>query len=465
MARSPSSTNGSLSRESVDFLRRRVSAFGLLSATLGGIFLGWRTVQIVASGKLELFAMHDFICHAVAVAVYLAMWLLCRAEGRSERLVRWVEGVGFVLACVAYTWMGESMPLMTRPEMTVYGALSLSVFARAAYVPSTARRTALLGVAIGAPFVFMTWRMYLGFDLSWWPDVFPAFDTPPSVESFAALMAGTTAIWWSLSTILSAATSQVIYGLRREVSSSRKLGRYTLEAKLGEGGMGVVYEARHAMLRRPTAVKLLKPERAGERDIRRFEREVQRTAALSHPNTVTIYDYGRTPDGVFYYAMERLEGATLSDAVAASGPMPPARVVYVLARVADALAEAHGVGLIHRDIKPANIFLCRQGGHVDVPKVLDFGLVKELGSLDRALPSLTDADAITGTPHYMAPEALTDPDSVDHRVDLYALGAVGHFLLTGEHVFEGKTLVEVCGHHLPKSGGRCISTWAKALRF
>jgi serine/threonine protein kinase len=172
---------------------------------------------------------------------------------------------------------------------------------------------------------------------------------------------------------------------------------------------------------------------------------VQQTARLTHPNTITIYDYGRTPDGVFYYAMELLDGASLQTIVELDGPQPPPRVARVLSMVAAGLSEAHELGLVHRDIKPGNTFLCRQGGEFDVAKVLDFGLVKVVE--DGWDPGITRDGVISGTPLYLAPEALTHPDAVDARSDLYALGAVGYYLLTGEHVFTG-TIPEVCGHHL-----------------
>ena len=207
--------------------------------------------------------------------------------------------------------------------------------------------------------------------------------------------------------------------------------------------MGVVYRARHAMLRRPTAVKLLKPERMGEAGLRRFEREVQLTAGLSHPNTVTVFDYGRTPEGVFYYAMEYLEGLGLDQLVAADGPQPPARVVHILRQVLEALAEAHGVGLVHRDVKPGNIILCERGGLSDVAKVVDFGLVKDL----EADAGASHDASLVGTPLYLAPEAIRSPVA-DARADLYSVGAVAYFLLTGRHVFEGRTIIEICGHHL-----------------
>jgi hypothetical protein len=234
--------------------------------------------------------------------------------------------------------------------------------------------------------------------------------------------------------------------LQAAVLEARQLGQYTLTEKLGAGGMGTVYLARHAMLRRPTAVKLLDVDKVSDATVARFEREVQLTSTLTHPNTVAIFDYGRTPEGIFYYAMEYLEGINLEDLVARFGPLSEARVVHILRQAASALAEAHAAGLVHRDVKPANIFLTCRGRLYDFVKVLDFGLVKELDAQDA--PHITSANAVTGTPLYLSPEAVNRPDQVDARSDVYAIGAVAYFLLTGAPVFTGASVMEICMKHV-----------------
>jgi eukaryotic-like serine/threonine-protein kinase len=257
--------------------------------------------------------------------------------------------------------------------------------------------------------------------------------------------------FWSLFTLLVAAASSLFFftmlvtRLRRRAGAAdliaKQLGRYTLDEKIGEGGMGVVYRAHHAMLRRPTAVKLLRPEKINEKSINRFEREVQLTSQLTHANTITIYDFGRTPEGLFYYAMEYLDGIDLQALVARHGPQPDGRVIRILSQMCASLVEAHGIGLIHRDIKPSNIILTRRGGLFDFVKVVDFGLVKavDVGTVS----AVTTADSIVGTPLYMAPEAIRQPELAEARTDLYAVAAVGYFLLTGRTVFEGSTMADI----------------------
>jgi len=232
---------------------------------------------------------------------------------------------------------------------------------------------------------------------------------------------------------------------RRAAIEAQQLGQYTLEEKLGEGGMGMVYRGHHAMLRRPTAIKLIDADKVNDASIARFEREVQITCRLTHPNTIAIYDYGRTPEGVFYYAMEYLDGINLQHLVETYGPQPPGRVIAILLQICGSLYEAHTQGLVHRDIKPANIMLNRRGGEADVVKVLDFGLVKAADDQGQA------GGGITGTPLYMSPEAIQSPLTVDGRSDLYGVGAVGYYLLTGKTVFSGESVISICQKHLEEA--------------
>jgi serine/threonine-protein kinase len=212
--------------------------------------------------------------------------------------------------------------------------------------------------------------------------------------------------------------------LRRGAAEARKLGQYQLKQCLGSGGMGEVYLAEHVLLRRPCALKLIRPELAGNpTSLRRFEREVQVTATLTHPNTVEIYDYGHAEDGTFYCVMEYLPGLDLEQLVSRHGPLPPQRAVHLLRQVCGSLAEAHAAGLIHRDIKPGNIIVCRRGGHHDVAKLLDFGLVRG-PDLGQNGPKLTREGTIAGTPAYMAPEQAASRDDLDARSDVYSLGAL-----------------------------------------
>jgi hypothetical protein len=264
------------------------------------------------------------------------------------------------------------------------------------------------------------------------------------------------AAFWGLFALLAAATialfvyTAVVARLgqraKAAVRVAQRLGRYTLDAKIGEGGMGVVYRAHHAMLRRPTAVKLLRPEKTNERSIARFEREVQLTSQLTHPNTITIYDYGRTAEGIFYYAMEYLDGIDLQVLVDRHGAQPEGRVIHVLSQVCGSLAEAHEIGLIHRDIKPSNIILNRRGGMFDFAKLVDFGLAKAI-DVGR-VGALTPADSIVGTPLYLAPEAIRYPDRADARSDVYAVGAVGYFLLAGRPMFAGRSVADILLQHV-----------------
>jgi serine/threonine-protein kinase len=463
----PSTTNELDTPTRRSFYQRRVAVLGKLLTIVWLVGNSASALIYIAMGWWrELLTLGQALSWS-ALLICFVMWMVCRRGTHPRRFVSAVESASMMGSAVAVALMGRylapqalninaemegiDLELLEPRALAVMAGLQLEqilvalmlglafgYLLRAALVPSTVRRTAwvttLAIVPLFALYVF-DW-VPLAVDRSMREAIGPNQTNSLVVNVL---------IWWTLVTIVCVSISRIIHNLHREIRQAMRLGQYTLEEKLGEGGMGVVYRASHAMMRRPTAVKLLSLEKAGEAGVARFEREVQQTARLTHPNTITIYDYGRTPDGVFYYAMELLDGASLQAVVDRDGPQPPGRVLRVMEMVAGGLAEAHDLGLIHRDIKPANIFLCRQGGELDIAKVLDFGLVKMIeGSRDA---NLTHDGVVSGTPLYLAPEALTDQDGVDGRSDLYALGAVGYFMLTGEQVFSGN-IVEICGHHL-----------------
>jgi len=435
------------STEGAAFLQQRVARFGFWSSVLGSVFWVFRVILALTTGHAGREASPEyadlrspaFTLHGLGIAFTLLLWALCRGKPRSRAYVERAELLCLLASVVCYESMSTSIELEAHPELIILLALTLLMVGRAVFVPGTAKRSLTLGVVAGVPLLACVYYTY---------SRGPA--APGESAAINAIVAvAATATWWSMIVTLATLTSHVIYGLRREARAAKQLGQYSLEEKIGEGGMGVVYRASHAMLRRPTAVKLLMPERASETQLARFEREVQLSSRLTHPNTITIFDYGRTPDGIFYYAMELLGGATLESIVEYDGPQPAERVAHVLEQVAGALAEAHGIGLIHRDIKPANIILCDQGGVPDVAKVLDFGLVKQIQKEDGAESTFATGDhAITGTPLYMPPEAIVHPDRADGRSDLYSLAAVGYFLLTGQQVFAGDNAIEIFSHHL-----------------
>jgi eukaryotic-like serine/threonine-protein kinase len=398
----------------------------------------------------------DLVLTSATTASAGILWWLGRRGERSIRFSRAMEGGGLLLNATMGAPLGRYLLAGFARDHSIVsaqtfliadgyvsmlqvGGMAMMLAIRAALIPSTPRRTIVVTGLYGVPTILVATALVPTGDggLAW-----RALDSGAYPELPATL-----AMMWGFAIITCAVISWVIYGLRAEVREARRLGQYTLEEKIGEGGMGVVYRATHAMLRRPAAIKLLLPDRAGEENLARFEREVQLTSRLTHPNTISIFDYGRTADGVFYYVMEYVDGFDLERLVDEEGPLHAVRVIRILAQASGALSEAHALGLIHRDIKPANIVLTERVDEPDIVKVVDFGLVKALET-SQGDAAVTNIDAITGTPMYLAPEAIASPDSVDARSDLYALGAVGYFLLTGQHVFDAPTVVEVCSKHL-----------------
>jgi serine/threonine-protein kinase len=254
--------------------------------------------------------------------------------------------------------------------------------------------------------------------------------------------------------VIAVIPSKIMVRLGRHVQRARELGSYRLVQLIGRGGMGEVWYATHRMLARPAAIKLIKPEILGASSdhatagiIRRFQREAEAASALQSPHTIRLYDFGQTRVGTFYFVMELLEGMDLETLVRRHGPLPPERVVYLLRQACHSLGEAHEQGLVHRDVKPANIYTCRLGREYDFVKVLDFGLVK-YDRDESVLDTIKSADVTTGTPAYMAPEMASGADPVDRRADLYALGCVGYWLLTGQMVFEAESALKMLIQHI-----------------
>ncbi|MDB4933555.1 MAG: serine/threonine kinase [Labilithrix sp.] len=409
--------------------RLALSAFVVFVLGLGFWLIANVSIAIVAPDKLAtVLVERTSQIHIVTIVFLMVIWLVARRGKPTRNLLDALDAITAFGVCLGWTLMiAREEAIGVRPESIALLACTYTLVVRAALIPSTPARTALLSAISLAPLVPVTINLYT----NGIPDKAPL---PPAAY---------VAIWAALGVAATTVISYVIYGLQLQVRKAMQLGQYLLEDKIGEGGMGVVYRASHAMLRRPTAIKLLTGSTGHAAE--RFEREVQITARLTHPNTVAVFDYGRTPDGVFYYAMEYLDGITLEDLVTEFGPLPSSRVVHVLTQVCGALEEAHANGLVHRDIKPANIMLTERGRVPDVVKVLDFGLVKETEQAD---PGVSNVNTILGTPHYMAPEAIIDPARVTACTDLYAVGATAYYLLTGEHVFDGANLVEVCSQHL-----------------
>jgi hypothetical protein len=413
------------------FLQARVRRFiGLLAAfhlVLYAIEIGLRA-WLGSAPDREPAGMPP-ILGGIALTVGLsATWLVLRRARLSVGTLAVTDAAVVVLVGALNGWLLSLSDSRPRPEYGFVVSMVLLLVVRAALVPSPALRTGILTLVAFVPLVAGTWLTHdRGID--------PPF--VPSPLGCAVIVS----LWGVYTSAVTAFVARALHGLERRVRETMRLGQYTLDGQIGAGGMGVVYRAHHALLRRPTAVKLLPVDKAGAAAIERFEREVQHTAALTHPNTIAIFDFGRTPDGVFYYAMEYVDGFDLEHLVTCSGPLPPARVVHLLDQVAGALAEAHAAGIVHRDVKPANLMLCQRSFEPDFVKVLDFGLAHEI---QRATE---ESRGVTGTPLFLAPETAAR-GVADARSDIYALGAVAWFLLYGRPVFTGTTIVQVCAQHL-----------------
>ncbi|MEO8844250.1 MAG: serine/threonine-protein kinase [Kofleriaceae bacterium] len=368
------------------------------------------------------------IVYAGAAVGLGAMAVIWRAllVGRTLSL-RALHRLDFVYSTGIGVAFGASAYLQKDLRASGYMALvytTFTVFARALLVPSSARRTFTTSLLTFVPMSVSALAVSLTTEQELTPT---AFFCGYQLLSLVAV-------------VLATAGSSVIYGLRSQVSVAAQLGQYKLERVISKGGMGTVYRAHHTLLRRETAIKLVQV--ANTETLEHFEQEVQAMSELTHPNTVVVYDYGRSLDGQFYYAMEYLPGVDLHNFVRRYHALPSGRVARLLAQVCGALQEAHERKLIHRDIKPANIIVCERGGVPDVAKVVDFGLVKDVGK------TTSTTQTIKGTVGFIAPEVVTDPDLVGPAVDIYAVGCVAYYLVTGRNVFTATTPMEQLRLHV-----------------
>lgn len=383
--------------------------------------------------------------HAVVLAgVGGAFLLLTSPVELSPFGVRAIECVIFGLAAAFLAFrqfetmnhwasMGSESEMVSTAKTTLIGTMLL-VFAYCMLIPNTWRYAAAMVLVLTTVPVLTEVFIYVNGDVARKSFIQYAYKKPDRLWSDGILMV--------IGAGLSVYGTHVINSLRTAAHEARQLNQYKLSRKLGRGGMGEVYLAEHRLLKRPCALKLLRADSAADPvSLSRFEREVRATARLSHPNTVEIYDYGRTDAGEFFYVMEYLRGKSLDEIIKKYGPMPPGRVVFLLKQVCGALSEAHAAGLIHRDVKPANIFACYRGGRHDVAKLLDFGLVKEEHPAPPAdgesSAAVSRIGMVHGTPLYMAPEQVVADADLDPRCDLYAVGAVAYTLLTGRPPFLG----------------------------
>lgn len=433
-----------MSTETRDVLRVRLLAVSLLFFAGFAVFLvRW---FFVADDRTDSWALGGwlFFVHCfVTLIMGLMAVVLYRAKNVSLKKLRIAELIVFADPAIYFLVLsqlklshsanldeGAHLPIILAPWMML-------IFTYALFIPNSWQRAAAVLVPMGiAPMaVLLAQRLHC-----------PGFQECEASEQYSNYVSEQ-AIVIALNVAIAIVGVHLINQLRRQVFAAKQLGQYRLKQKLGSGGMGEVYLAEHQMMKRPCAIKLIKPDKAGDsRVLARFEREVRSTAKLSHWNSIDIFDYGNTADGTFYYVMEYLPGHNIGELVENGGPLPPARMVYLMKQVCAALAEAHGMGLVHRDIKPANIFCAYRGGEFDVAKLLDFGLAKP--TVKTGEVHLTQEGAITGSPLFMSPEQATGERDADGRSDIYSLGAVMFYMLAGRPPFMYEAAMKVIVAHV-----------------
>jgi hypothetical protein len=424
-----------VTERSLPHLQRGVELSTRVMALITAAFSVGMVAFSIATGGLAATAHRVGPWAHVATTTFLLTMSLLAGTGRpSFARLRALDAAATIGGGIGLSLFTTGATPVLGRELVLLLFMTHALMIRAAVVPSAGWRTFVLGL------------------LALLPSLVQAALIPDAVGKGALATAGVilfTGLWGAATLFASTLVSTKIYGLERKVAQARRLGPYTLEEKIGEGGMGEVYKATHALLRRPTAVKLVRGGAADPLTLARFAREVQLTSQLTHPSTVQVYDFGSSPDGTFYYAMEYIDGLTLWQLVKLDGVQHPGRVVALLAQVCSSLAEAHALGLIHRDVKPDNVLVCVRGLVPDVVKVVDFGLASVVASAQLREMRGT----IFGTAPYMAPETILHPELVDARTDLYAVGALAYFLLTGTEVFDGANAVVLSKqvHAVPQS--------------
>lgn len=428
LSRSLAMTGGALERDehvSKVLKLRRACTVGVVTWPLFA-FVDWFIVEFVHPGRLWFY----LLLRAIGLLVLLlCVVILYRRRTPGPTVVRWTEALALaalsaLISLGSIEYGGIHSPLVLGVVLVLLG--------RAALVADN-WKSALLPIGLTA----LAQPVTLGFAAPAVPELAAQFRDPTALAAFALNQ-----MFLAAAATLTLVGGHMVWSLRRQVFATRSLGRYRLKTRIGAGGMGEVWAAHHQSLRRDVAVKILKPETRGDSGaVARFEREVRATAELVHPHTVRVFDYGVTEDGLWYYAMELLQGVDLSGMVRREGPIAPHRAAYLIAQVARALSEAHGRGIVHRDIKPENLFVTAPGGIGEFVKVLDFGLAK-LARVDSG-HTLTGEGWAVGTPKWAAPEVISG-EVAEPRSDLYSLGAVLYFLLVGGPPFDypdvGKTL-------------------------
>src|SRR5215210_5327512 len=423
-----------------DLMVQTCRRVGIVSTVFGSI---WAFMTIMnnfvlrlLSERMEtLYPLPGNLLGALGVASSVVMVYIARKFSQKQQFLIDVGSGYLVLQCFLISILTHWIPVPMVPRVSW---VCIAILIYPAIVPNTPRKTLLVSLLAAS-----TEPLAMGLSLL------------RGIEFQGGWLY---VVWMSVPNYICAflvvVPVKIIHRLSHQVRRARELGSYRLEEPLGKGGMGEVFRATHQMLARPAAVKLIRPEILGSSSpgaarviVQRFRREAEAAASLRSPHTISLYDFGVANDGTFFFVMELLDGLDLETLVERFGPVSPERCVYLVRQVCNSLQEAHSRGLVHRDIKPSNIFTCRLGLQVDFVKVLDFGLVKAVDEGGREATLLTAPDSTTGTPAYIAPEMVRGDSVPDHRVDIYTLGCVAYWLLTGRLVFQASNAIQLMYQH------------------